>query len=144
MRELVRVAASMGLRLHCAHLPDDTLGYYAPDEARIYFDMRLTPIERRSVVAHELGHAHYGHTCSNASTERQAKIYAARLLINARDYAGLERVNPDQHHLAEELGVTAELVEIFETYCLTRLRGVTYALPKMGVGQATLAAAPAY
>lgn len=133
----------MGLRLHAAHLEPGTLGYYSPSEARIYFDLWLAPMERRSVIAHELGHAHHGHSCDSKRNERQADIYAARLLIDPVAYAQLERVNPDQHHLAEELGVTPELIFTYEEHCLTRLHGVTYALPRMGMGQWAYRGAPA-
>lgn len=108
---------------------------YSPDEDRIYFDARLTPSERRSVVAHELGHAHYGHRCDTAVTERQADRYAARLLIDPARYAELERVNPDHHYIAEELGVTVDVVYTYESECLTRVRGITYAHSRLGIGQ---------
>ncbi|MFD4111640.1 ImmA/IrrE family metallo-endopeptidase [Streptomyces sp. NPDC058650] len=129
------MAASMGIRVHASHLEEGTMGLYSPDEARIYFDIRLTPNERRATIAHELGHAHYGHTCSAPAHERQAEVFAARLLIDPAGYAALERVNADRHHIADELGVTAELIATFQAYCLTRVRGMTYAAPKMGFGQ---------
>lgn len=129
------MAASMGIRLHATHLDDDTMGLYSPDEGRIYFDIRLTPNERRVTIAHELGHAHYGHVCSTPSNERQAELFAARLLIDPAEHARLAPVHPDREHLAEELSVTVDLLHTYETRCLTQLRGVTYASPKMGVGQ---------
>lgn len=135
MRELIRLSAEQGLTVHAAHLPDDVLGYYSPDEARIYFDLKLTNDERRSTVAHELGHAHYGHGCDSDANERQADSYAARLLIDPDAYAALKRFNPDQHHLAEELRVTVDVIYAYEERCLTRMRGFTYSRPKMGAGQ---------
>jgi Zn-dependent peptidase ImmA (M78 family) len=135
LKELIRAAASMGIRLHASHLQEGTLGLYSPDEARIYFDIQLTPSERRTTIAHELGHAHYGHTCSTPAHERKAEIFAARLLIDPAQYAQLESVNPDRYYLAEELGVTVDLITTYETHCLTRVRGITYASPKMGAGQ---------
>lgn len=134
MRQLMRVAAEYGVSVHFAHLDED-LGCYVPQEQRIYLDLRLTPAQRRSVLAHELGHVHYGHCADSPLAERQADIFAARLLIDPEVYARLERVNPDQHHLADELGVTVDIVFTFEAHCLQRVRGITYAHPKMGVGQ---------
>lgn len=135
MRELLRLAAERGLTVHAGHLEDGILGMYSPDEARIYFDIRLTPSERRSVLAHELGHAHYGHRCDTPATERQADIYAAQLLIDHAHYAEAASINPDQHHIAEELGVTVDVIFTYETSCLTRVRGATYARPRLGAGQ---------
>ncbi|WP_144795740.1 ImmA/IrrE family metallo-endopeptidase [Microbacterium paludicola] len=135
MLELVRFAASLGIELHASHLPEDVLGYYSPDESRIYFDLQLTPNERRTTIAHELGHAHYGHRCDTSRNELQADKYAATLLINPAEYADLETINPDRHFLADELAVTVELLEFYERHCLTRLRGVTYTRARHGIHQ---------
>lgn len=136
MLELVRFAASQGIELHASHLPEDVLGYYSPDESRIYFDLHLTPNERRVTIAHELGHAHYGHRCDTDRNERQADRFAASLLIDPATYAAAEALTPHPHHLADELGVTVELIEFFEAHCLTRLHGVTYANTRHGTAQA--------
>lgn len=135
MRALVRVAAALGVRLHATHLDEQTLGLYSPDEQRIYFDIRLTPNERRVTIAHELGHAYYGHDHSNPKHERQAEVFAAELLIDPEKYARLERVDPDQHRLADDLGVTVELIRTYEEHCLERVRGMTYTRARMGAGQ---------
>lgn len=136
MRELLAHAARLGVSVHVAHLPEPYRGWYDVDSARVLYDFDLTPIEQQCVLAHELGHVHHGHECEdNPMHERKADIYAARLLIHPAEYAELERVNPDQHHLADELGVTVDLVRVYETHCLTRLRGVTYARSRLGVGQ---------
>jgi Zn-dependent peptidase ImmA (M78 family) len=137
MLELIRFAASQGIELHAAHLGDDVFGYWSPDEGRIYFDLQLTPDERDVTIAHELGHVHYGHRCDSLRNDRQADMYAANLLIDPAAYAAAEDVNADPHHIAEELGVTVELIEFFETNCLTRLSGVTYARARHGIAQAT-------
>ncbi|WP_137843815.1 ImmA/IrrE family metallo-endopeptidase [Microbacterium sp. 2FI] len=141
MRQLLRVAAEYGVSVHFAHLDED-LGCFVPDEQRVYLDLRLTPAQRRSVLAHELGHVHYGHHADSPLAERQADIYAARLLIDPAEYARLERINPDQHHIADELGVTIDVIYTFETNCLTRLRGVTYVHPRMGAAQWAYRAVP--
>lgn len=132
MLDLIRLAAASGIEIHAAHLTEDVHGYWSPDESRIYFDLQLTPNEVRVTIAHELGHAHHGHCCDSDRNEWQADLYAARLLIDPSDYAELEAVNPDQYQLADDLGVTVELIHFYEQHCLTRLHGVTYARARYG------------
>jgi Zn-dependent peptidase ImmA (M78 family) len=135
MLHLFAIAAHYGIQIHGSVLPGDLLAMYVPALARIYFDLRLTAAERRSAVAHEIGHAHYGHDCTTAANERQADAFAARLLIPADRYATLERVSPDMHYLADELNVTTRVVEAFRKHCVVRLGDTTYVRPKMGAGQ---------
>lgn len=137
MRQLLAEARQMGISVHIAHIDDDPRlrGYYLADRNMIVLRWGLTRAESRAVLAHELGHAFYGHIGESPLAERQADIYAARLLIDPERYARLERINPDQHHLADELDVTVDVIYTFEAHCLQRLRGITYARPKMGLGQ---------
>lgn len=132
MRELLRRAAEMGIRVHAAHLPDGILGYYSPEEGRVYFDFALTPSERVTTIAHELGHAHHGHRCDSDRNERQADTYAAELLIDPSEYAYLERISTDAAYIADELGVTTELVGHFRQHCLQRLGDRTYGIRPHG------------
>lgn len=145
MRQLLAEARRLGVSVHLARIQDDpTLrGYYLADHGMIVLRYGLTRAESRSVLAHELGHAYYQHDCSSDVAERQADIYAARLLIESEKYARLERADHDRHRIAEELDVTVELVRTFEAHCLTRLDGVTYALPKLGARQWAYRAASA-
>lgn len=127
MRGLIHAASELGLRVHAVHMPEGILGYYSPTEQRIYFDLSLTPRERRSVVAHELGHAYHGHDCSTPRNERQADSYAAELLIDPEAYASAENISHDIAYLADELGVTEDLIRHFRKHCLQRLGRRTYA-----------------
>jgi Zn-dependent peptidase ImmA (M78 family) len=123
-------AAALGVRVVMTHMPDGILGGYSPLEARIYLDLGLTPSERRSVLAHELGHVYYGHTCDQGPTsllERQADTYAATLLVHPEDYAALEQISADVHYIAEELNVTPDIVYAFRRHVLQRLGDRTYA-----------------
>lgn len=129
------MAATSGLEVHAVPMPPGYLGYYAPDESRIYFNLRCTPAERRAVVAHELGHAHYGHDCDTPANERQADTYAATLLIDPHWYAELERINHDAEWIAEEMNVTVEVIQDYRRFCLRRMGNVTYTRPRMGAGQ---------
>lgn len=126
----MNIAKEYGVRVVMGHMPADLLGAYSPLEARVYLDIRLTPAERRSVLAHELGHVYHGHTCDegrDSALERQADAYAATLLVDPHDYAGLERVSPHADYIADELGVTAQIVHDFRRYCLRRFGTRTYA-----------------
>ncbi|GAA3661980.1 ImmA/IrrE family metallo-endopeptidase [Microbacterium marinilacus] len=125
MDDLTRLAAESGLEVSTAHLPGDLLGAYLPEQRRILLDARLTPVERRCVLAHELGHAHYGHrhvgapgalSAATAAQERQADLYAARLLISADAYERAERLGSGAEFLADELEVTADLIDAYRQW----------------------------
>ncbi|WP_137771849.1 MULTISPECIES: ImmA/IrrE family metallo-endopeptidase [unclassified Microbacterium] len=136
MRELLAMAARAGLEVHAIEMPEGDLGYYAHDERRIYFNLLCTPNERRCVIAHELGHHHFGHECEDdPASERQADTYAATLLIDPDRYAELEKTSHHSEWIADEMSVTSELIEDYRRLCLQRLGNVTYVRPRMGVGQ---------
>lgn len=135
MRQLLAAAAAYKLTVHGAHLEGDMVGCYVPELSRIYFDLSLTLPERRSVIAHELGHAHYGHDCEASAFERQADMFAAQLLIDPDDYARLERINHDAAWIADELNVAAYVVDDYRRYCLRRMGSTTYVSPRLGAGQ---------
>lgn len=135
MRQLLARAWEAGLEVHGAHLPPPRVGSYFPDLRRIYFDLKLTYAHRRTVIAHELGHAYYGHTCDSGRHERLADKYAATLLVNPEWYAELEGINPDAEWIAEEMNVAPYAIVDYRRYCLQRIGDVTYSNPRMGVGQ---------
>jgi|SRR5699024_7244645 len=56
-------------------------GAYIQSHQLIVLEKRLAPVQRRSTLMHELGHAYYGHTESTARTEREASEWAARQMI---------------------------------------------------------------
>lgn len=123
-------ASDLGVRVVMTHMPEGLLGGYSPLEARVYLDLGLTPCEKRSVLAHELGHVYYGHTCDQgpeSPLERQADTYAATLLVHPEDYAELEQISPDVHYIAEELNVTPRVIYDFRRYVLQKLGLRTYA-----------------
>lgn len=141
MRDLIGHIAALGVQVHFAHIHDDPhlLGYYSPAHRAIVVRFGMTQAQTRWVLAHEAGHAHHDHHCQgfNSRHERQANAYGATLLIDPAEYARLERINPDQHWLAEEFGVSVECIYAYEEHCLTRLRGVTYTRARLGIGQWT-------
>lgn len=76
-------------------------------------------------LAHELGHAFYGHPPGHYGLhEVQADRFAARLLVSPVEYAAVEHIYG--HHparIAHELGVTVHIVETWQdmarNHCLT-------------------------
>lgn len=142
MRRLLPLAQQLGVAVTVTGLPQSMLGCWIPDMARVFIEARLTPAEQRFVLAHELGHVHYGHLCDEdvpralaRRQEHQADVYAVRLLIDSEEYARIEAVNSDRHHIADELDLPVEAIQVYEESCLTKLTGVTYALPRDGLGQ---------
>lgn len=120
------MAATMGVMVHLAHLDGDLLGGYAHHERVIVLRIGMTKAQTRSVLAHELGHAYYGHECDRGPEDRQADKYAAQLLIDPSDYARAERICLDEWAIAEELEVTVKVVRDYKTYCLQRLGDLSY------------------
>lgn len=132
MRELLAHAAQLGVHVHTAHLPAPYRGFYDHENARVVFDYALTPIERRTVLAHELGHVFHGHVGHGVQAlEDIADRYAARLLIDPATYARLEAIHPDPQVIADELGVELHLLRTFQR-TIIRLDGVTYAKSARG------------
>lgn len=68
-------------------------------------------------LAHELGHAHYGHPPGHFGPhEIQADRFAARLLISPTEYATAEAIyGPHPARLAAELGVTQKIITTFQS-----------------------------
>lgn len=136
MKALIAHAASLGVAVHVAHIDGPERGFYDWRQKVVYYDFTLTPVERMCVLAHELGHAFYDHRGrGDAKAEDDADYYAACLLIVPEEYAAAEAIDPSPDAIGEELGVEGRLVRVFERRALTRLRGVTYVRPKMGLGQ---------
>lgn len=128
MRQLLQHASDLGVTVHVAHFDDDPtlLGYYNHEQQAIVLRFGLTPIEMRSVLAHELAHAFYGDICSAGLNERRASRRAAQLLISPEAYAAAEAIDPAPSAIAEELQVTTDLIDTYQEQCLQRLGKLTY------------------
>jgi len=136
MKELLAHAAKLGVSVHVAHIDGPKRGYYDSAAKQVVYDYELTPVERVTVLAHELGHAFYDHQCyGNPDYEAAADYYAACLLIDPEEYMRAESLDPAPDAIAEVLGVEPKLVHVFEARALTRVQGVTYVHSKMGTGQ---------
>jgi Zn-dependent peptidase ImmA (M78 family) len=136
VKEVLALAARLGVTVHVAHLPEPFRGFYDHERRRVVYDFCLTPIERACVLAHELGHAFYGHQGrDDPDAEAAADIYAAAVLIDPVRLAELEAIGLSEDAIAEELGVTEKLLRVFARQHVTRLQGVTYVRPRLGRGQ---------
>jgi Zn-dependent peptidase ImmA (M78 family) len=135
LSELARHAAELDVTLHVGHLPAGKLGLYDAEAARVWISFGLTPAEQRSVLAHELGHVYFGHTCGSPRAEREADRYAACLLVCPETYASLERQDLDAHTIADEMDVTVDVVHAYRDHHLQRLGRITY--PRRARGRFT-------
>lgn len=127
MRELVALANARGLRVAWSPaLGEYVRGVYEHDRRTITLACGLTTAQARSALAHEIGHAWYGHRWTgdpheDADAERLADEYAARLLVDQGAYAAAEQlVGPHPGAIARELTVTADIVRAWQ-----RVRAMT-------------------
>ena len=113
--KLLEHAERLGVRVEDDHAhrlrPGDHGGWF-PDERLIVVSPTLGPRNRIHTLAHELGHATHGDPAGHHPRyEHRADLYAARLLIDPREYAELETIY--EGHLgaiAAEMGVTVSLL----------------------------------
>ena len=125
LNDLLPLAHQYGVRVHVSHL-DNGVGAYDHYRREIHLAFGLSPVEQRCILAHELGHAYYGHESTSPRYERQADIFAAQLLIDATEYAAAEQQSPHVHDLADTLEVTPDVVTAYQDLCLHRLGQITY------------------
>ena len=90
-------------------LPGGLLGCTDHDKRIIWLDSRLCQAERRSTLAHEIGHLHRGPVpvdpIQAALEERLVDEWASRKLIDGRALAAAFRWSPHYAEIAEELWV---------------------------------------
>lgn len=91
-------------------------GMYLHDRRLILIRKGLDYWKRRSILAHELGHAFYRDEIhGDPRLELRADQYAARLLISEDAYRAAEHLHgPHPGAIAHELGVTPDVVT---TWC---------------------------
>lgn len=115
MDALIARAEAMGLRVQFRNLGRAT-GYLFGG-GLVVLNHRHNLSAQRETLAHEMGHAHYGHDWTRdhdkVRDELDADRYAARLLIPIERYAAAEAlVGNHPGALARELQVTRRLVEL--------------------------------
>lgn len=141
MRALYDYATARGVQVeYRTDLDPRHPGLYCHGTSTIELLDGMNRVKMRSVLAHELGHAHYGHEPSmfphvEARQERQADEWAAHFLINEREYRlAEERYGANTEWIAQELEVLERLVIAYER-TLHRVGDSVYVSPKMGAGQ---------
>lgn len=110
--ELAQHAGDLGVNIEWTfELPPTIHAYYEHDGQLIVINYRCTEAQVIAALAHEVGHAAFGDTCSTDMIERRADEYGASLVLTPTEYADAERqVGPHAGALARELGVTRDLV----------------------------------
>lgn len=114
MQRLVGEASRLEARIVIAHLEPPMRACWDEDARTITIRIDLTLAEKKDALAHELGHAYYGHRCSTPANERAADRRAAALLIDPLAYRTAEILNPDPSAIAEELGITPRMVRVYQ------------------------------
>ncbi|WP_449282215.1 ImmA/IrrE family metallo-endopeptidase [Leucobacter sp.] len=117
-QRLLREAQRQGVLVIHGTLPAPYRSLYRPSKNLIIIARGLTEAQEIEALAHELGHAHFGHDCTTARTEAQAWRWAARFTIEPAAYARAERINPHPAAVALELGLTPKLVIAWQKHCL--------------------------
>ena len=114
-QQLENLAVVMNVQLvHSKRLDISLNAAWHPTTRTILIRHNLDPATRVCAIAHELGHAHYGHNCSAPRFEYQADRWAAKQLLDGRvthDLLREYRTRPGA--LAAELGVTPKLLNLW-------------------------------
>lgn len=136
MRDVIDHAASLGLGVKFEELGRRTAEIRA--NRVILVNKRRVPSIQRMAIAHECGHWFHGHDWTRdhdrPRDERQADVYAARLLISPAEYRDAERVaGPHVGALARELNVTVLLVNLWRESYLAEV-GVVRRMPTRAAG----------
>lgn len=110
--DLILHAEDMGARVVWARdLPER--GRYYPGVDVIALRHGMTERRTVSTLAHELAHLHYGDGWCTGPVGRRAWRWAAQLLIRADDYAAAEQEHPAPGAIAQQLGVTVDVIKAY-------------------------------
>ncbi|CAB0486626.1 ImmA/IrrE family metallo-endopeptidase [Corynebacterium diphtheriae] len=112
---LETLAHTMGITvIETSKLGSTLNACFHPASQTIFIKIGLDPVTRRCAIAHELGHAHYGHDCSTPGAERQADEWAAQQLLDVGDVevVGWE-CEGSAAAMAAELGITPHLLVLW-------------------------------
>ena len=124
MEALLKEAARLGVSVKYAPLQPPLRGAYLDRLSLIIVDQALTLPQRRETLAHELGHAHYSHDCTNAHSEAQVWRWAARFLVDVDAYAQAELMNPHPAAIALDLDLTTNIVVEWQKHFGTQLERI--------------------
>lgn len=118
--QLIRLATEDGIDVVWHH--GGHKGLWSPTSRRISLRDDLDPVQERCTLAHELGHARYGHPGGHdMHHETQADEYAANLLVSPAEYALAEQVyGPSPPRLAAELSITVHILTTWQCIWMRR------------------------
>ncbi|NIH70523.1 hypothetical protein FHX35_000174 [Auritidibacter ignavus] len=108
--DLMMIADSIGVTVRRAHTVTGALGEYDHTERTIRLHPGLSGVRCTAVLAHEIGHAVYGHTSSTPVSEREADYFAHWLLVCPRRFLTACRVYRTVQGVAYDLEVTPSMV----------------------------------
>lgn len=118
---LKEIATDLGQDIHLTEFYDTKIGAWVPDLNRIYLDMRLSIPEMLTVLAHEVGHVVHDHREGEYDDwEREADTFAARLLIDADEWAMVTALRPaaSRTELAEHFGVAWYAIDDYRKWVI--------------------------
>lgn len=113
--KLLDLASSLGV-VQESRLDGGVQGAWCAKYGIILLDERLTEVQRRCVLAHEISHARHGDTGCRCDrwTERRADMEAAMMLITPLEYAYAEAVyEGNVMGMARELNVLPWAITAF-------------------------------
>lgn len=131
MRELLEEAKRLGVKVMYRKL-DGKFGLYDSTRDQIRIDPRLSLAQKRSTLAHELGHAFYRHDCTTALAEAQAWKRGSGLAVDPDEYMAAARVYDSTALIARELTLTEVIVGEWEKWWLPRLMRAPVFLERYG------------
>lgn len=120
MKDLFALAESNGIKVQEVRLRA-LRGFYIKEVQIIVVSSLLNTTQKRTTLAHELGHAHYGDEAVldeplREWQERRADEWAAQFLIDPHQYAAAEEMHgPHPGAIAQQLNVTRELAEVWQS-----------------------------
>lgn len=120
MERLRQIAAQMEVQIVEGELPGRRRGMYSHSRRLIVLREGLSYPRARSSLAHELGHASYGHEpatdiVTHTRQERLADEWAAKALINPVEYELTEAMyGPHIGLLANQLDVTPKMIRVWQ------------------------------
>ncbi|WP_417372965.1 ImmA/IrrE family metallo-endopeptidase [Glutamicibacter protophormiae] len=110
---LNEIAQEFGVHVRSAPTPGNLWGIYDKRHKLITIKPGLGRAQYRSTLAHELGHAHYGHSGHHRKTERLADKWAAKKLLTVESVLDAARYSNDTGALAAHLEVMPWVLETF-------------------------------
>ena len=113
------VALQWATRIRDRPLPDGLEGVYDAERNEIILSDKLSPIQSRCVLAHEISHAkqHDIGCKTDIYTEQRADIEAARMLMSQADYVTAELLyGSNECAIARELNVMPWIIRAYKNW----------------------------